>query len=170
MDGARLFNAAVATGIDAAQYAARASIVMTCLSKGLGAPVGSLLAGTADDIERARLERKRLGGSMRQVGVLAAPGLVALRENVDRLADDHRRARQLAEAVADRWPGALDPARVRTNIVVVPLPHAPKVVDHLAGEGVLATVLGTSRLRFVTHLHIDDAGIDRACRAVAAAP
>jgi threonine aldolase len=170
MDGARLFNAAVATGIDAVDYAARATVVMTCLSKGLGAPIGSLLAGSADDMERARLERKRLGGSMRQVGVLAAPGLVALRENVERLADDHRRARRLAEAVADRWPGALDPDRVRTNIVVVPLPHAPKVVDHLAGEGVLATMLGGSRLRFVTHLHIDDASVERACRAVAAAP
>jgi threonine aldolase len=170
MDGARLFNAAVATGIAVDDYASRAAVVMTCLSKGLGAPVGSLLAGSADDMDRARLERKRLGGSMRQVGVLAAPGLLALRDNVERLADDHRRARRLADAVADRWPGALDPTRVRTNIVVVPVPHAPKVVDHLAGEGVLATALGPSRLRFVTHLHIDDVGIDRACRAVASAP
>jgi threonine aldolase len=170
MDGARLFNAAVATGIDAADYAARASVVMTCLSKGLGAPVGSVLAGPADEIDRARLERKRLGGSMRQAGVLAAPGLVALRDNVDRLAEDHRRARRLADAVADRWRGALDPTRVRTNIVVAPLPHAAKVVDHLAGEGVLATILGATRLRFVTHLGVDDAGVERACRAVASAP
>ena len=143
---------------------------MTCLSKGLGAPVGSVLAGRAEDMERARLERKRLGGSMRQVGVLAAPALLAVHDNVERLADDHARARRLAEAVAERWPGILDPARVRTNIVVVPLPDAAKVVDHLAADGVLATTLGPARLRFVTHLDIDDAGVDRACRAVATAP
>jgi threonine aldolase len=89
---------------------------------------------------------------------------------VERLADDHARARRLAEAVAERWPGALDPSRVRTNIVVVPLPDAAKVVDHLASHGVLATTLGPARLRFVTHLDIDDAGVDRACRAVATAP
>ncbi len=170
MDGARLFNASVATGIDAAAYAVRSQLVMTCLSKGLGAPVGSVLAGRAEDMERARLERKRLGGSMRQVGVLAAPALLAVRENVERLADDHARARRLAEAVAERWPGTLDPARVRTNIVVVPLPDAAKVVDHLAAHGVLATTLGPARLRFVTHLDIDDDGVDRACRAVATAP
>ena len=120
----------------------RATAVMACLSKGLGAPVGSLLAARADDVERARLERKRLGGAMRQAGVLAAPGLVALRQNVDRLADDHARARRLAEAVAERWPGALDPDRVRTNIVVFRHPDAEKVIDHLAGDGVLAVPLG----------------------------
>jgi threonine aldolase len=107
---------------------------------------------------------------MRQAGVLAAPALLALHDNVDRLAEDHARARQLADAVAERWPGTLDPQRVRTNIVVVPLPDAAKVVDHLAAEGVLATTLGPARLRFVTHLHIDDVAIDRACRAVATAP
>jgi threonine aldolase len=170
MDGARLFNASVATGIDVGDYAARADVVMTCLSKGLGAPVGSVLAGRAEDMERARLERKRLGGSMRQAGVLAAPALLAVHENVARLADDHARARRLAEAVADRWPGSLDPERVRTNIVVAPLTHAAKVVDHLANHGVLATMLGPTRLRFVTHLDVDDAGIDRACAALATAP
>jgi len=170
IDGARLFNASVATGIDVGDYAARADVVMTCLSKGLGAPVGSVIAGRAEDMERARLERKRLGGSMRQSGVLAAPALMAVRENVGRLADDHARARRLAEAVAERWPGSLDPDRVRTNIVVAPLAHAPKVVDHLGTEGVLATMLGPTRLRLVTHLDVDDAGIDRACRALASAP
>ena len=93
-----------------------------------------------------------------------------MRDNVERLADDHARARRLAEAVAQRWPGSLDPDRVRTNIVVAPLAHTPKVVDHLAREGVLATMLGPTRLRFVTHLDVDDAGIDRACRALATAP
>ena len=170
MDGARLFNASVATGIAPADYAGRATAVMTCLSKGLGAPVGSLFAGTADDIERARLERKRLGGSMRQAGVLAAPGLVAMRENVERLADDHARARRLAEAVASRWPALLDPERIRTNIVVFRHAAADKVVDHLAGDGVLAVTLGPARVRLVTHLDVDDAGIDRACRSLATAP
>jgi threonine aldolase len=170
MDGARLFNASVATGIGPAEYAARATAVMTCLSKGLGAPVGSLLAGTADDVERARLERKRLGGSMRQAGVLAAPGLIALAHNVDRLADDHARARRLADAVASRWPGALDPQRIRTNIVVFRHSAAEKVVDHLAADGVLAVTLGPARVRLVTHLDVDDAGIDRACRSLATAP
>jgi len=170
MDGARLFNASVATGISPADYAARATAVMTCLSKGLGAPVGSLFAGTADDVERARLERKRLGGSMRQAGVLAAPGLVALRDNVERLADDHAHARRLAEAVASRWPGVLDPERVRTNIVVFRHAAADKVIDHLAGDGVLAVTLGPGRVRLVTHLDVDDAGIDRACRSLATAP
>jgi threonine aldolase len=170
MDGARLFNASVATGIDVGAYAARADVVMTCLSKGLGAPVGSVIAGRSDDMERARLERKRLGGSMRQSGVLAAPALLAVRENVEKLADDHARARRLADAVAERWPGALDPARVRTNIVVVPLADAPKIIDHLGGHGVLATSLGPTRLRFVTHLGVDDAGIDRARAAIASAP
>ena len=117
LDGARLFNAEVATGISAATFAERATTLMCCLSKGLGAPVGSLLAGPAELMERARHERKRLGGAMRQAGVLAAPGLVALRDHVDRLADDHARARRLAEAVAERWPGALDPDAVLTNIV-----------------------------------------------------
>jgi threonine aldolase len=170
MDGARLFNASVATGIDVAAYAARADVLMTCLSKGLGAPVGSVIAGSADDMATARIERKRLGGSMRQAGVLAAPALVALDSNVERLAEDHARARRLAEAVADRWPGALDPRRVRTNIVVVPLNDAQKVVDHLAADGVLAVTLGPAQLRLVTHLDVDDAGIDRACRSIATAP
>jgi threonine aldolase len=170
MDGARLFNASVATGITPAEYGARATAIMTCLSKGLGAPVGSLFAGTADDVERARLERKRLGGSMRQAGVLAAPGLVALRENVARLADDHARARRLADAVAERWPGVLDPERIRTNIVVFRHPAADKVIDHLAADGVLAVTLGPARVRLVTHLDVDDAGTGRACRSLATAP
>jgi threonine aldolase len=143
---------------------------MACLSKGLGAPIGSVLAAGTDDIERARLERKRLGGSMRQVGVLAAPGLLALRQNVERLADDHARARRLADAVAARWPGALDPERVRTNIVVFRHPDAEKVIEHLAADGVLAVPLGPGRIRLVTHLDVDDPGIERACRALAGAP
>src|SRR5207248_3718672 len=104
MDGARLFHAEVATGVAAADYANRATTVMCCLSKGLCAPVGSLLAGPADVIAAARDERAVLGGQMRQAGVLAAAGRVALATMVERLADDHRRARTLAEAVAEQWP------------------------------------------------------------------
>ena len=105
MDGARLFNAEAATGVTAAEWAASATTVMCCLSKGLCAPVGSLLAGEADVIAEGRLARKRLGGGMRQAGVLAAPGLVALTEMVERLPEDHARAKRLADAVAHRWPG-----------------------------------------------------------------
>ncbi len=112
MDGARLFNAEVATGVDAARFAAPVTTVMSCLSKGLCAPVGSVLAGPADVMEQARVERLRLGGSMRQAGVIAAAGLVALHTMVERLAEDHARARRLAQAVADRWPdGRVRPRR-----------------------------------------------------------
>src|SRR5919205_1001017 len=113
----RLFNAAVALGVDAAALAAPVDTVMFCLSKGLAAPVGSLLAGPLDLIAAARLERARLGGGMRQAGIIAAAGIVALTEMVDRLASDHARARRLAEALADRFPGSIDPERVQTNIV-----------------------------------------------------
>ena len=123
MDGARLFNAEVATGVPAAEWASAATTVMCCLSKGLCAPVGSLLAGDEDVMVEARLARKRLGGGMRQAGVLAAPGLVALQDMVGRLHEDHARAARLAEAVALRWPECgLDPESVRTNIVDV---HPP---------------------------------------------
>src|SRR3954452_2726811 len=113
MDGARLFNAVVASGVSAATYAAMTTTVMSCLSKGLCAPVGSLLAGPADVIEQARGERQRLGGGMRQAGIIAAAGLVALNGMIERLAEDHERAGRLADAVASRWPDAgLDPADV----------------------------------------------------------
>src|SRR5690242_4116660 len=117
-DGARLFNACVATGISARDYAAPAATVMSCLSKGLGAPIGSLLAGDRDLIAAARHERKRLGGAMRQAGIVAAAGIVALEQHIDRLVDDHGRARRLADAVIERYPDCgLDPTAVRTNCV-----------------------------------------------------
>src|SRR5437660_423984 len=117
MDGARLFNAEVASGISAARYTASATTVMCCLSKGLCAPVGSLLAGPADVIAAARGERQRLGGGMRQAGIIAAAGLIALDQMVTRLADDHGRARRLAEVVADRWSDCgLHPEDVVTNM------------------------------------------------------
>ena len=171
LDGARLFNAEAATGISAAEWAAPVTTVMCCLSKGLCAPVGSLLAGPSDVITQARLERKRLGGGMRQSGVLAAPGLVALTDMVDRLPEDHGRAAKLAEAVAERWPSCgLDPASIRTNIVIFRHDDPDKLLTHLEGEGVLAGTVAPNRVRLVTHHDIDDAGLDRAVRALIGAP
>jgi threonine aldolase len=170
MDGARLFNAEAATGIAAAGWAAAATTVMCCLSKGLCAPVGSLLAGPDDVITEGRLARKRLGGGMRQAGVLAAPGLVALREMTERLPEDHARAARLAEAVALRWPGSLDPALVRTNIVTFCHRDEDKLLAHLEGNGVLAHAIAPGTVRFVTHRDVDDAGIARAIDALADAP
>ena len=171
MDGARLFNAAVATRVSAAELAAPATTVMSCLSKGLGAPVGSLLAGPADVIERARGERQRLGGGMRQAGVLAAAGLVALTKMVDRLAEDHERARRLAEAVAARWPEAgLDPATVHTNIVVFSHPDPAALLAHLETRRVRAGAIAPGTVRLVTHYDVDDGGIEQAARAIVDAP
>jgi threonine aldolase len=171
MDGARLFDAEVATGTSAVEYAASATSVMCCLSKGLGAPVGSLLAGPADVMGAARAERQRLGGGMRQAGVIAAAGLVALRTMVERLADDHRRARRLAEAVAERWPDAgIDLERVRTNMVIWSHPDTTAVLRHLKSEGVLAGTIAPGVLRLVTHHDVGDDGVEQALKALASAP
>jgi threonine aldolase len=171
MDGARLFNAEAATGVAAAEWAAAATTVMCCLSKGLCAPVGSLLAGGEDVIAEGRLARKRLGGGMRQAGVLAAPGLVALRDMVARLPEDHARAARLAAAVAERWPSCgLDPATVRTNIVTFAHGEPDKLLAHLDGHGVLAHSIAPGVMRFVTHRDVDDAGVDRAVAALEDAP
>ncbi|HMD47253.1 MAG TPA: GntG family PLP-dependent aldolase [Acidimicrobiales bacterium] len=171
LDGARLFNAEVATRVPAAELAAGATTVMCCLSKGLCAPVGSLLAGPRPVIDAARIERKRLGGAMRQAGVVAAAGLIALHKMVDRLADDHRRARRLAEAVADRWPEAgADPASVATNMVVFSHPRPEALLDHLARSGVAAGTIAPGTVRLVTHHDVDDAGVERALGALAGAP
>ena len=167
LDGARLFNAEVATGVAAAAYAAAATTVMCCLSKGLCAPVGSLLAGPADLIAEARGERQRLGGGMRQAGVIAAAGLVALDRMVERLADDHARARRLAEVVSDRWPdGGCDPAAIRTNVVTWRHPDALSIVDRLAIDGVLAGTIAPGVVRLVTHHDVDDHGVERAAKAL----
>ncbi len=171
LDGARLFNAEVSTGTPAAAYCEPVTTVMCCLSKGLCAPVGSVLAGPADLIDEARLERSRLGGGMRQAGVIAAAGLVGLRTMVDRLADDHRRARRLADAVADRWPeGGCDPAAVETNIVTWTHSDTDAVVRHLAEHGVLVGTIAPWTLRIVTHNDVDDAGVETAVAALATAP
>jgi threonine aldolase len=171
LDGARLFHAEVAAGVSAAAYAEGATTVMCCLSKGLCAPVGSMLAGPADVMVAARAERSRLGGGMRQAGVIAAAGLVALRTMVDRLADDHQRAALLAETVAERWPDAgLDPASVRTNIVTWRHPDPPAVLAHLEADGVLAGTIAPGVIRLVTHRDVDDEGVARACKSLAGAP
>ena len=171
LDGARLFNAEAATGVAASTWAAPATTVMCCLSKGLCAPAGSLLAGPEAFITQARLERKRLGGGMRQAGVLAAPGLVALRDMVERLPEDHARAARLAEAVAERWPACgLDPASVRTNIVTFSHGNPEKLLGHLENEGILAGTIAPHTVRLVTHNDVDDAGVARAIAALTCAP
>jgi threonine aldolase len=171
LDGARLFNAEVATGVPVADRAGPATTVMCCLSKGLGAPVGSLLAGPADLVARARVERRRLGGAMRQAGVLAAAGLVALDEMVDRLADDHERAHALAVAVRGRWPDAgIDPAGVRTNIVVFRHPDAHGLCARLHHDGVWAGTIAPGVVRLVTHLDVGDDALDRAVEVIGALP
>jgi threonine aldolase len=157
LDGARLFNAVVATGTTAVQFCEPATMVMACLSKGLCAPVGSLLAGPDDLIGRARIERKRLGGAMRQAGVLAAAGLVGLETMIDRLSQDHVRARALAERFAVAFPEAnYDPATCRTNIVAFDHPRARQIVGELAALGVEGGTVAPHRARFVTHAGVSD--------------
>ncbi|HVB19380.1 MAG TPA: threonine aldolase family protein [Acidimicrobiales bacterium] len=161
LDGARLFNAVVATGTSAAEYAAPATTVMSCLSKGLCAPVGSLLAGPRDVMQRARVERKRLGGAMRQAGFLAAAGLVALETMVDRLAEDHTRASTLAAAFAAAFPESnYDPSSCRTNIVAFNHPRARELVLQLAATGVVGGTVAPRRARFVTHAQVSDDDVD----------
>jgi threonine aldolase len=171
LDGARLANAAVALGVPMAALAAPADTVMLALSKGLGAPVGSMLAGPADLMERAWRVRRRLGGGMRQVGILAAAGLHALRHNLPRLADDHRRARELASRI-DAVAGVAAPPP-ETNIVMVDLgrgaPDADAVLPRLAARGVWMTAFGARRLRAVTHLDLAPDAVDRAAAAFAEA-
>ncbi|WP_082623872.1 threonine aldolase family protein [Nocardioides sp. Soil805] len=158
MDGARIWNAHVASGTPLVEYGAVADVMAVCLSKGLGAPVGSLMIGSRDAIAEARVWRKRLGGGMRQVGILAAAGLHALDHHVERLADDHAHARLLAEACG------VDPATVDTNIVVVERDDAARFVARAAEEGVRVAPVGPRAVRLVTHL---DVSTDDARRAAA---
>ena len=151
LDGARLWNAAVATGRSPRDLAAGADSLSVCLSKGLGAPVGSLMVGTADEVAQARIWRKQLGGGWRQAGILAAAGLHALDHHLDRLADDHAHARLLADACG------VDPATVDTNIVVVPCGNAAAAAAAARAAGVLVGVVGSRTLRLVTHLDVPTA-------------
>jgi threonine aldolase len=170
LDGARLFNAAAARGVSASAWGAHASSVSVCLSKGLGAPAGSLLCGSTALIRRAHRFRKMMGGGMRQVGILAAGGLHALRHHVVDLAADHRRARSLAEALA-AMPGVrLDPASVQTNIVIFSLDGctAADLCAQVAGQ-LKVLPFGPNRVRAVTHRDVDDSAIERAIAALRAA-
>lgn len=149
MDGARVFNAVAASGVDPAEYGRLVDGLSFCVSKALSAPVGSLMVGPADAIEEARQWRRRYGGAMRQAGILAAAGLVALRDMVHRLPQDHANAQLLAEAVAEVRPDAVGP--VETNIVCVEGVDAPTLVADLAERGVWAGALTPRTLRLVTH-------------------
>ncbi|HWS54297.1 MAG TPA: GntG family PLP-dependent aldolase [Pyrinomonadaceae bacterium] len=166
LDGARIFNAAAALGETVAALSAPADSVMFCLSKGLGAPIGSVLLGRRDFIGEARRWRKLLGGGMRQAGVLAAAGLVALEETPPLLAEDHANARRLAEGVAGLTGVEIDPESVQTNIVIFDVSGTGLASDEIcarlrADHGVLASGFGPS-IRMVTHYDVDRAGIDRA--------
>jgi threonine aldolase len=167
LDGARIHNAAAALELTAAELSTGCDSVMFCLSKGLGAPVGSMLVGDEGFITEARRVRKMFGGGMRQAGVLAAAGLVALDEVLPLLADDNRRARRLADHLATIDSIELDPETVETNIVFFGLAPAAgmdagELAAALAERGVLCHPLGGDSIRMVTHYHIDDADIDRA--------
>jgi threonine aldolase len=168
LDGARIFNAQAASGVPAADYAAEADALMFCLSKGLGAPIGSVLCGPAEFIADARRAKVLFGGAWRQAGIMAAAGLIALEEGPKRLHEDHERARRLAEGLADATPGSIDPATVETNMLFVdPAPLGLSPVDAVARlreAGVLSNPLG-DRVRFVTHLDVDDVGVEAAVAA-----
>lgn len=170
IDGARILNAAAATGEKPSTYGELADALMLSLSKGLGAPVGSVLVGDADQISAAREWRRRYGGGMRQAGIIAAAGLYAVRRHVDRLAEDHANAGRLAELIAADHPGAVDREQVQTNMVYVHTGRtdAAALAGELAGDGVLVNALGPSTLRLVTHLDVDRDGCERAARVIAA--
>ncbi len=161
LDGARLWNASVATGASMAELAAGFDTVSVCLSKGLGAPAGSVLVSSAERIATARIWRKRYGAGMRQVGVLAAAGRYAIEHNVHRLADDHEHARAIAAACG------VDPSTVDTNIVVLTVDDAPGIAERAAARGVLVSALGPRMLRLVTHLDVDDEAASRAAAVLA---
>ena len=170
LDGARVFNAAVALGTDVATLTREFDTVMFCLSKGLGAPVGSLLVGSAAHIKRARSVRKALGGGMRQAGVLAAAGLIALEEMPARLHEDHAHARLLANAVAQCSGAEIDLASVQTNIVIFAVREsgtAPAFVSMMKERGVLCSAIGPHQVRFVTHFDVSRADCE-ACATIVA--
>ena len=168
MDGARIFNASTASGVPVKDYAAQADSVMFCLSKGLSAPAGSMLVGPKEFIEYGRRIRKALGGGMRQIGVLAAPGIIALTEMPARLKDDHRRAKALARGIAGLPGITLDPERIETNIIIFGFAHPKLTIAALLAalkeKGILALSLAGG-IRFVTHKDVDDEDVDRAVAA-----
>ncbi|MFZ2357969.1 MAG: low-specificity L-threonine aldolase [Anaerolineae bacterium] len=171
LDGARIFNAAVALGVDVQTLVRGCDSVSFCLSKGLGAPVGSMVVGSAAFVHEARRARKVVGGGMRQAGVIAAAGIVALTEMVDRLAEDHANARRLAEGIAGLPGVVLDPATVQTNIVIFALDRPDltprQLAERLAEHGVWLFTIGGQRLRAVTNYHVGGQDIQRAIDAFA---
>lgn len=156
LDGARIWNAHAASGVDLATYGRLADTASVCFSKGLGTPVGSVLVASAERIATARLWRKRLGGGMRQAGVLAAACLYALDHHLPRLGEDHEHARLLAERLG------VDPASVETNMVVLDGVNAPVLAEAAKAQGVLVSQVSPTRVRLVTHLDVDEAAVDRA--------
>ncbi len=170
LDGARVCNAVVASGLSPAEIAAPFDSVSVCLSKGLGAPVGSVLVGSAEFVRRATRARKLLGGGMRQAGIIAAAGLFALRHNIERLAEDHRRCALLARRLAKAPRLAVDPDAVETNMVFADARPsgltAVEAVRRLAGRGVLCLDEGPTTIRFVTHLDLDDDDVEEAARII----
>jgi len=170
LDGARIFNAATALGVDVKDLTRGFDTVMFCLSKGLGAPVGSMLTGSAELMARARLFRKALGGGMRQAGILAAAGLIALEKGPARLHEDHANARLLAEALSHMEHVSIDLKSVETNIVIFKLTgglKAADVVARLQARGILASAFGADAIRLVTHLDVDRAACVTAAAALA---
>lgn len=170
VDGARIFNAAVASDVDVARYGRSVDTLQFCFSKGLGAPVGSILCGRADLVAEARYVRKRLGGGMRQAGVIAAAAAVALRDR-HRLGEDHEMARLLARRLADRWPGSVDPSTVESNMVIVDVAELPAPIDVIGDElrrrGILTGRATAGRWRLVTHRDVDRHDLDRLVEALA---
>lgn len=169
MDGARVFNAAAALGVPVTELIGPVDSVMFCLSKGLSAPVGSIIAGSKEFIERARKFRKLLGGGMRQVGVLAAAGIVALEEMVDRLAEDHQRAQRLAEGLSQVCGIKVADTNYRTNILLVDVEgtglSAPEFSSRLKALGLWINPKSGTTLRIVVHRHIEDSDVDRVIEA-----
>jgi len=169
LDGARVFNASVALGVDVSEITKHVDSVNFCLSKGLRSLVGSLLCGTQEFIYKARIWRKRLGGGMRQAGILAACGIVSLTKNVDRLAEDHRRAKEISRAISEFGGFRVDAASVETNMVMVQTDQpAPVVMQALADKGIWCLPTGVNTLRLVLHADIDDAKVGRAIAAFGA--
>jgi threonine aldolase len=170
LDGARIFNAAVALGVDIRKLTRGCDSINVCLSKGLAAPVGSVICGSGEFIARARRTRKMLGGGMRQAGIIAAAGIVALQEMIDRLAEDHANARRLAEGIAAIAGLATDPVRVLTNILYIDLVDKrfsdEEFMRRLAGKGIRLSHTGPARFRMLTHYGIGEAEIDAALKAL----
>ncbi len=169
-DGARIFNAAVALGVPPTELTRHTDTISFCLSKGLSAPVGSLLCGPRDFIDEARRQRKMVGGGLRQAGILAAAGIVALETMVDRLAEDHANAKYLAECLADMPGIRLDPTQIKTDIVFFDITSnsltAPQLAERLAREGVLIQVVNDKRMRAVTHYGIERSDVEAALAAI----